>query len=348
MKKPSQKKSSLLAKYSLQYEKKPRSRVFAPLAETYRKLGMHDEALKVLRDGIKYHPDYTLGYIVLSHVYYDKENYEIAYSTLRPFISKNLENITLQKLFAEVCMKLDYLEEALNTYKNLLLINPRDEEVAFQVKLIEDDLLVAQEKNIPEGYVEKRLETFDDDEDDWVQVDFNQVDRRKESFDDWNVESIPSNPLESFKSQIEKGNFEIKEADLNDEYYFDDHDIDSDDVIENEDDNDSHGDNSEPIITHTLVDLYCKQGYFDKAIELLDNILELHPEDKASILKREEIQEISNFGKNDVESHGHEKLLDLVDDQRARLEEKKKKIETKLDMFVTALREKSTSIQAKL
>ena len=343
MKKPSQKKSSLLAKYSLQYEKKPRSRVFAPLAETYRKLGMHDEALKVLRDGIKYHPDYTLGYIVLSHVYFDKENYEVAYSTLRPFILKNLENITLQKLFAEVCMKLDYLEEALNTYKNLLLINPRDEEVAVQVKLIEDDLLVEQIDEIPEGYVEKRLDTFDDDDDDWVQVDFNQVERRTESVDDWSVKSIPSNPLDSFKSSIEKGEFEIKEADLNDEYYFEDHDTESDDVIGEDSDNES-----DPIITHTLVDLYCKQGYFEKAIELLDNILELHPEDKASLDKREEIKEISNFGKNDIESHGHEKLLDLVDDQRLQLEKQKKKIETKLDMFVMALREKSLSVQTKL
>jgi pentatricopeptide repeat protein len=343
MKKPSQKKSSLLAKYSLQYEKKPRSRVFAPLAETYRKLGMHDEALKVLRDGIKYHPDYTLGYIVLSHVYFDKENYEVAYSTLRPFILKNLENITLQKLFAEVCMKLDYLEEALNTYKNLLLINPRDEEVAVQVKLIEDDLLVEQIDEIPEGYVEKRLDTFDDDDDDWVQVDFNQVERRTESVDDWSVKSIPSNPLDSFKSSIEKGEFEIKEADLNDEYYFEDHDTESDDVIGEDSDTES-----DPIITHTLVDLYCKQGYFEKAIELLDNILELHPEDKASLNKREEIKEISNFGKDDIESHGHEKLLDLVDDQRLQLEKQKKKIETKLVMFVTALREKSLSVQTKL
>jgi pentatricopeptide repeat protein len=343
MKKPSQKKSSLLAKYSLQYEKKPRSRVFAPLAETYRKLGMHDEALKVLRSGIKYHPDYTLGYIVLSHVYFDKENYEVAYSTLRPFILKNLENITLQKLFAEVCMKLDYLEEALNTYKNLLLINPRDEEVAVQVKLIEDDLLVEHVEELPVGYVEKRLDTFDDDDDDWVQVDFNQVERRTESVDDWNVKSIPSSPLDSFKSSIEKGEFEIKEADLNDEYYFEDHDTESDDVI----DEDS-GAHSDPIITHTLVDLYCKQGYFDKAIELLDNILELHSDDKASFNKRDEIKEISNFGKNDIESHGHERLLDLVDDQRLKLEEKKRKIETKLDMFVIALREKSLSVQTKL
>ena len=79
------KKSSLLTKYTLQYQKKPKSRVFAPLAETYRKLGMRDESLKILRQGLKYHPTYTLGYIVLANVYFDQQNFELAYNTLRPF-----------------------------------------------------------------------------------------------------------------------------------------------------------------------------------------------------------------------------------------------------------------------
>ena len=58
------KKSALLTKYKYLYEKNPRSKVFAPLAETYRKLGMYKEGIQILRDGIKIHPSYTLGYIV--------------------------------------------------------------------------------------------------------------------------------------------------------------------------------------------------------------------------------------------------------------------------------------------
>ena len=91
-------RSSLLTKYAYLYEKNPKSRVFAPLAETYRKLGMLDEAMRILREGIKNHPSYTLGYIVLAHCYYDIQNYELAYNTIRPFTAKNLENLTMQKL----------------------------------------------------------------------------------------------------------------------------------------------------------------------------------------------------------------------------------------------------------
>ena len=124
------KHNSLLTKYSLQYEKKPRSRVFAPLAESYRKIGMLDEALKILKKGIKNHPSYTLGYIVLANCYFDKDQFEAAYSTLLPFVSDNLENIKLQKLFAQICEKLGNFDEALNSYKILLLINPKDKEIA--------------------------------------------------------------------------------------------------------------------------------------------------------------------------------------------------------------------------
>ena len=122
--------SSLLAKYTLLYEKNPRSRVFAPLAESYRKLGMYDEAFMLLQEGIKLHPSYTLGYIVLGNCYFDQQKFEQAYNTIKPFISDNLENLSLQKLYAECCVHLGYLEESLNTFKCLLLLNPKDNYVA--------------------------------------------------------------------------------------------------------------------------------------------------------------------------------------------------------------------------
>ena len=48
--------SPLFLKYQADYEKNPRSRVFAPLAETYRKLGMTDKAMEILSQGIRFHP----------------------------------------------------------------------------------------------------------------------------------------------------------------------------------------------------------------------------------------------------------------------------------------------------
>lgn len=353
-------KSSLLAKYTLQYQKKPKSRVFAPLAEIYRKLGMYDESLKILREGIKVHPAYTMGYIVLSHVYSDQQNFELAYNTIRPFVTENLENITLQKLFAEICINLGYLEEALQTFKYLLLINPKDQYVSEQVKLLEDDLLVKEEQVEDNTFVEKRMSSFDLNEDDWVQVDFGN-DRRQSDLDendDWDMQKSET-PLDQFKKDLSQNNLEVNETDLNDQFFHEDYDNEEDstkeDIIV-----------SDPIITHTLVDLYCKQGHYDKALEILESILKLHPDDKPTVDKAEEIRAFMQSGLEgksvneklkavdleelpnkktkinsivtEVNETGYDELLQLVDDKKQKDKKLLLVVKERLEQFAQAIR----------
>ncbi len=288
--KRSKNQSSLLSKYTLMYEKKPRSRVFAPLAESYRKLGMHKEAINILNQGIKNHPTYTLGYVVLSHCYYDLQNYEMAYNIIRPFVSQNLENIKLQKIFGNTCMQLGFLEEALQTFKYLLLLNPKDVKVAEQIKLLEDDLLVNMTEEVTEAKQEK---DFDANEDDWVQVDFHKSHQdlassteTSSNLDDWSVGS--RSPLDNFKHEVKNDQIEVKEHTLDDNYYHEDFDNDSvSPILPNKDK--AIEEDKGPIITHTLVDLYCKQGHFAQAASILENILELHPDDQFTQKKLDEI-----------------------------------------------------------
>src|SRR5690554_5740878 len=266
-------KTTLLAKYSELYKKNPKSRVFAPLAESYRKLGMLDEALQILRDGIKRHPDYVMGYVVLAHCYFDRENFEQAYSALRPFVAKNLENISLQKLFAEVCLNLGHLEEALQTFKYLLLLNPKDAHVWEQVRLLEDDLLVDEEED--RGLSQRESEDtgeFGDDEDDWVQVNFNQASRsgdEDDELDEWNMEAPEKESLLAFKKEVAGDRLDVLEHELDDDYYHEEYDN-----AEEDPETFSQDEGGQPIITHTLVDLYERQGHRDKAIELLESILD--------------------------------------------------------------------------
>lgn len=273
------------------YEKKPRSRVFAPLAETYRKLGMLDEALKILKVGIRNHPSYTLGYIVLANCYYDRQNYEMAYSSIRPFVSQNLENITLQKLFAKTCLNLGHLEEALVTFKNLLLINPKDKYVAEQVKLLEDDLIINDEEQV---HIDTQNNSSSFDESEWVQVDFSpQEQEAPASADepsDWSMAT--KSPLDNFKEEVQADKITVKEHGLDDKYFHEEYDNQADDVIVPFESNPSEKDDGAPIITHTLVDLYCNQGHFDKAIDVLESILDLHPDDEATIRRLAETKEI--------------------------------------------------------
>lgn len=305
------KNSSLLSKYSLKYQKNPRSRVFAPLAETYRKLGMLDEAVEILQKGIKIHPSYVLGYIVLANCHYDLQNYEMAYNTIRSFVPGNLENLSLQKLFARTCMQLGYLDEALTTYKNLLLLNPKDMFVAEQVKLLEDDLLIKQD----EEHFKPEATNIDTsfEEDDWIQVDFakNQVSNNEKKTNE-EIEWEVQNPIEKFKRDVWEEKLEVAKRSLDDEYFHEDFDNEKDDDPEALSSKDN-----KPIITHTLVDLYCSQGHFDKAAEILRDILMLHPGDSASRDRLKEVESVLLESKSEESS-----LVELAKDKRALIEQK--------------------------
>lgn len=299
--------SPLFLKYQADFEKNPRSRVFAPLAESYRKLGMTDKAMEILSQGIRFHPSYVMGYLGLAFCYFDLKQFNLTYTTLRPLTESNRDNLRLQKLFSDVCLELGKQEEALETLKYLLFINPRDKEVAELVARLEheiEDRYKPQHKPIiiPERDLtsesqdhEKKSNLFDlekldqiqkiktNDFDDWMAIDLSlgsktenknttQIKSEMQSslvnFDHWNLEKSSqvelNSPVEKVDSQKQIT------LDLN-----------------------SKNDDGAPLVTHTLVDLYCGQGHIEKALEVLEKILLLNPNDQKTIKKIKEIQALA-------------------------------------------------------
>jgi len=329
--------SPLFLKYQTDYEKNPRSRVFAPLAEIYRKLGMTDKAMEILSQGIRFHPTYVMGYLGLAFCYFDLKQFSLAYNTLRPLVETSRDNIRLQKLFADICLELGYREESLDTYKYLLFINPRDREVAMQVatleSLIEEQYKpVHQPIYIPESEfrTEKRESShqlFDIDKldnkplsskadfDDWMAVDLSRDQKEVKSEDPyefWNLkkgdtpvdlnletkENVNVTPSEEISYKVSDLKLETKpsvrpaqepyvelsfEDDLSDEA--------EDNEIELEkEETKAPSKTTVPMVTHTLVDLYCGQGHIEKALEVLEKILILNPTDERTINKISEIK----------------------------------------------------------
>ena len=68
-------------------------------------------------------------------------------------------------------------------------------------------------------------------------------------------------------------------------------------VVEESDDESQSTDG--PVVTHTLVDLYIAQGHMDKAIEFLEKILELNPNDQRSLAKLNEVKSFYASEEND-------------------------------------------------
>lgn len=340
--------SALLAKYFTMYKKNPRSRVFAPLAEAFRKLGMLDDAYKVLKDGIRNHPTYVLGYIVLSHCYYDEEKFELVYNTLRPIIHQNADNFSLQKIFAQACIHLGHLEEALDTFKYLLFMNPKDKFFAEQVKRLEDDLLVGHKKlsldqliKSPESeQAVQRQPSFDDD---WVQIDFNRPIKEEAS----PLLEIPrsDNQWVMKKSGLEDHpilkNDLVEEKSLDDDFYADEFESEGD----IDEANASSISSDTPIVSHTLIDLYCAQHYYDKAIELLEKILELNPHDIPSIQKLTNViqlkKENSSIKPLATEQEGHDELISIIENQVKARSPKEMRVHEIFDKFLYLVKEKA-------
>ncbi len=338
--------SALLAKYFNMYKKNPRSRVFAPLAESFRKLGMLEDAYKILKDGIRNHPTYTLGYIVLAHCYYDEQKYELTYNTLRPIVNQNADNISLQKIFAQSCIHLGHLEEALDTFKYLLFMNPKDKFFAEQVKKLEDDLLVGHKKLSLDQLIKAPdmpaiTQQNNSVDDDWVQVDFNNPhqqeptplleEKKQEPLIDEDQWVMKKQNLEDHPILKEE---KIPERSLEDDFYADE--------FEEEGDIDEVNANSistdAPIVSHTLIDLYCAQHYYDKAIELLEKILELNPEDVASKEKLKKVIQLKaqNTGvpADTTEQAGHDELISIIETQVKAKSPQEIKIQESFDKFL--------------
>jgi pentatricopeptide repeat protein len=339
--------SAVLAKYFSLYKKNPRSKVFAPLAESFRKLGMLDDALKILREGIRFHPNYTLGYIVLAHCYYDQERFDLTYNTLRPIIAHNKDNVSLQKIFAQACIHLGHLEEALDTYKYLLFMSPRDKFFAEQVKRLEDDLMVGHKKitldqliKAPETKLPEATESIDDD---WVQVNFSSQDpaiedhtkNKEESYSDqWEMRKtgLESHPILQSES--------IPKRSLEDDFYADEFEEEHGDA---EEVNAGAISSDEPIVSHTLIDLYCSQHYYSKAIELLEKMIALNPKDESSQKKLEQVKAMARSYNPSASSEedGHDELISIIENKVKVKTPQEQKLKVTYDHFLDALKSKS-------
>lgn len=135
--------------YLRKYQQDPTSRIFAPLAEAYRKAGLIQEAIEIARDGLRIHPHFVGGRVALARALFDQSKYGEVIKELEPVVLDAPDNIIAQKLLAESYLIQGRVVEALNSYKVLLFLLPQDSEVAKMVqeieqKAYEDGTLVLQ------------------------------------------------------------------------------------------------------------------------------------------------------------------------------------------------------------
>lgn len=126
-----------IEKYQKIFEQDPQSKVFAPLGEAYRKMGLLDEALQVLKKGVRFHPHFASGRVALAKVQIELKTFEEAIENLQRACELSPENILAHRLLAECYVHLKKPKEALKSFKMVLFLNPNDAQAQSHVKKLE-------------------------------------------------------------------------------------------------------------------------------------------------------------------------------------------------------------------
>ncbi|HKY70397.1 MAG TPA: tetratricopeptide repeat protein [Nitrospira sp.] len=111
-----------------QLAKDPQSKAFLPLAEEYCKVGMWEEAVSVVEDGLKYYPGFITAMVVLGRAYEQLNQPTKARAVLEGAIKLSPENLRAHRIVMKIYAAQGLTQEALKSCRVLLSMNPRDEE----------------------------------------------------------------------------------------------------------------------------------------------------------------------------------------------------------------------------
>jgi tetratricopeptide (TPR) repeat protein len=121
------------------YEKSPESRLFAPLADAYRKSGDVDRAIELCEEGLRRHPDYASAHVILGKCFYDKGATERSRAEFERVIEIDPENMVGLKYMGDIMVAEGRNEDATGFYKRLLAIDPTNEEITGILKGLEEE-----------------------------------------------------------------------------------------------------------------------------------------------------------------------------------------------------------------
>ncbi len=127
----------LIEKYQLLLQKDPKSQVFAPLTEAYRKMGLTEEAFRIAVRGVQFNPNFSGGRIALAKVFLDRDNVPGAVAELEKTVDLSPDNILAHSLLGDCYLKTKRPKDALKSFKMVLFLAPSNERAARTVKKLE-------------------------------------------------------------------------------------------------------------------------------------------------------------------------------------------------------------------
>jgi tetratricopeptide (TPR) repeat protein len=118
----------------------PKSRLFFPLAEEFRKNGKLAEAEQVLRTGLGVHATYLSAWVSLGRVLREQHKNAEAVEALTTALQVDPGNVVAARLLADSYLDLGEKVEAIKKYKLVHALMPADEELQAKIDQLDREL----------------------------------------------------------------------------------------------------------------------------------------------------------------------------------------------------------------
>ncbi len=114
-------------------EKDPGSRLFAQLAEELRKEGRFEDAIAVAQTGLQKNPNYPSARLTLARAQLDADRPGEARSELQQIVKASPDNILASRLLGEALQSLGDHDEAIRQFEHTLRLSPEDKSLAGRI-----------------------------------------------------------------------------------------------------------------------------------------------------------------------------------------------------------------------
>lgn len=126
-----------IQRYEKMLAEDPNSRAFAPLANAYRKAGKLDDAIRVAESGVRRHPHYSGGLVVLGRALMEAGEMAKAAEIMERAVAEAPENYLAQKTMGRIAKARGDNQRALTAMKAAHLLSPEDMEIEGELKALE-------------------------------------------------------------------------------------------------------------------------------------------------------------------------------------------------------------------
>lgn len=123
---------ALIDELEKQFRDNPR-RVFARLANEYRKAGDFMRAIEICHAHVPQQPGYISGHIVLGQALYDAGEHDQAQQTFQTALSLDPENLIALRQLGDIARNRRDYREARSWYTRLLEVDPQNDEIVAQL-----------------------------------------------------------------------------------------------------------------------------------------------------------------------------------------------------------------------